>query len=154
MTPLPHRYSVTATGSYDGEVALETPQVAALRSASPAEFGGPGNRWSPETLLVAAVGDCFLLTFRAVAQASRLPWTSLQCEVEGTLDRVERTLQFTRFDLRARLGVPAGVDTELAGRLLQKAERACLISNSLKAGTHLESSVHVGSPEPEPALSS
>jgi organic hydroperoxide reductase OsmC/OhrA len=134
-------------------VALETPQVATLRSASPAEFGGPGNRWSPETLLVAAVGDCFLLTFRAVAQASGLPWSSLRCEVEGTLDRVERALQFTRFDLRASLDVPAGVDAELARRLLEKAERACLVSNSLTATIHLESVVRVGTIEPEPALS-
>jgi organic hydroperoxide reductase OsmC/OhrA len=137
----------------EGDVGLETLQVATLWSASPAEFGGPGNRWSPETLLVAAVGDCFLLTFRAVAQASKLPWTRLQCRVEGTLDRVERALQFTRFDLRAHLEVPPGVDAELARRLLEKAERACLISNSLKATSHLESSIRVGAIEPEPALS-
>ncbi|HEX2342852.1 MAG TPA: OsmC family protein [Vicinamibacterales bacterium] len=153
MTPLPHRYFVTATGSHDGDVALDTPQVATLRSASPAEFGGPGNRWSPETLLVAAVADCFLLTFRAVAEASGLPWASLQCEVEGTLDRIERALQFTRFDLRAHLEVPAGVDVELARRVLEKSERACLVSNSLKAASHLQSSIRVGSTDSQLALS-
>jgi organic hydroperoxide reductase OsmC/OhrA len=137
----------------EGDVGLETLQVATLWSASPAEFGGPGNRWSPETLLVAAVADCFVLTFRAVAQASRLPWMRLQCEVEGTLDRIERALQFTRFDLRVELQIPEGVDGDLARQLLEKAERACLISSSLKAATHLASSVHVGSPEPEPTLS-
>jgi organic hydroperoxide reductase OsmC/OhrA len=153
MGALPHRYSATATGSADGDIALETGQVPTLQSAPPLEFGGPGTRWSPETLIVAAVGDCFLLTFRAVAQASKFPWTLLRCEVHGTLDRVERVLQFTRFDLRAHLEVPLGVDADLAQRVLQKAERNCLISNSLKAASHLETFVRVGSTEPEPALS-
>lgn len=145
MDQLPHRYSVSATGSADGDVAVEADRLPTLRSAPPVEFGGPGDRWSPETLLVAAVADCFLLTFRAVARASKLPWTTLRCEVDGTLDRVERVLQFTRFDLRARLHLPPGVGAELAQRALEKAERACLITNSLKAETHLESSVYVDS---------
>jgi organic hydroperoxide reductase OsmC/OhrA len=148
MTPLPHRYSVAATGSDHGDVSLEGDRLSTLRSAPPAEFGGPGDRWSPETLLVAAVADCFLLTFRAVAQASNLPWTNLRCEVSGTLDRVERIMQFTRFDLRAELDVPAGVGADVAHRALQKAEQACLVSNSLKATTHLESVIQVGSAEP------
>jgi organic hydroperoxide reductase OsmC/OhrA len=31
------------------------------------QLGGPGGQWSPETLLVAAAAECFILTFRAVA---------------------------------------------------------------------------------------
>lgn len=149
MNPLPHRYSVAATGSVTGDVALEADRLPPLRSLPPIEFGGPGDRWSPETLLVAAVADCFLLTFRAVAQASKLPWLMLRCDVEGTLDRVERVMQFTRFALRAYLEVPPGADSELARRTLQKAEQACLISNSLKAESTLESVVEVRSIERE-----
>ncbi len=152
MHPLPHRYSVVATGLDRSDIALESRGIAKLRSAAPLEFDGPGDQWSPETLLVAAVADCFVLTFRAVAHASQLPWMMLRCEVDGTLDRVERVLQFTRFDLRAELHVPPGVGTELAQRVLQKAERACLISNSLKAESHLETAVHIASAELEPAL--
>ena len=153
MHPLPHRYSVVATSLDRSDIALESSGVPTLRSAAPLEFDGPGDKWSPETLLVAAVADCFVLTFRAVARASQLPWTMLRCEVDGTLDRAERVLQFTRFDLRAELHVPPGVDAELAQRVLQKAERGCLISNSLRAATHLESSIHAGSTTPELAMS-
>jgi hypothetical protein len=38
---------------------------------------------------VAAVADCFALTFRAVAKASQLQWTKLLCDADGTLDRSE-----------------------------------------------------------------
>ena len=61
MQEFPHRYSVTAAGAVDGDVELTAERVPGLRSASPAEFGGPGDRWSPETLLVGAVADCFIL---------------------------------------------------------------------------------------------
>ena len=129
----------------EGEVTLESERLASLVSAPPTEFGGPGNRWSPETLLVAAHSDCFVLSFRAVAEASKLSWVSLRCQVEGTLDRVERVTQFTAFVVRASLTVPAGTDVERARGLLEKAEKVCLIANSLKAKATLEADVSVAS---------
>jgi uncharacterized OsmC-like protein len=120
---------------------------AALRSAG--EFGGPGDRWSPETLLVAAVADCFILTFRAIAGVSRLPWISLSCEVAATVDRVERVTQLTGFLVRARLRVSEGTSEEQAHRLLERAEQTCLVTNSLKAGARLETEIEVASQAPE-----
>jgi organic hydroperoxide reductase OsmC/OhrA len=143
MQEFPHHYTVTAAGALDGDVELTAERLPRLRSRSPAEFGGPGDRWSPETFLVGAVADCFILTFRAVARASKLSWTSLQCDVTGTLDRVDRAIQFTHLDIHAHLTVPAGTDPDQANRALEKAERSCLISNSLKAAIHLEPEVDV-----------
>src|SRR6478735_7657804 len=110
MQSFPHSYLVTAVGSEDGSVELCSDRVECLRSASPAEFGGPGDRWSPETLLVGALGDCLVLTFRAVARASQFPWTSLRCGVTGTLDRIDNVTQFTAFEIQACLDVPPGTD--------------------------------------------
>ena len=143
MQELPHHYAVTAESKTDGDITLAARGLPRLRTASPAEFGGPGDRWSPETLLVGALVDCFVLTFRGVARASKLSWTSLQCDVTGTLDRIDRVTQFTHFDLRARVMVPAGTDPDQARRVLDKAERGCLISNSLKATVRLEGDVAV-----------
>jgi len=137
----PHHYRVTASEGAAPTVLLESERLPSLPSAAPAQFGGPGDRWSPETLLVAAVADCFVLTFRAVATASKLRWTTLTCDVDGTLDRVDRVAQFTRFDIRVRLSVPAGTDESFARRALEKAERGCLITNSLKASVHLHAEV-------------
>ena len=141
MQPLPHHYSVAASAGADGDVALTSEGLPQLSSAPPAEFGGPGDRWSPESLLVAAMADCFVLTFRAIARASKLSWVSLGCEVEGTLDRVERVTQFTDFVVRASLVVPADANAEQAQRLLERAEKSCLITNSLKGSSRLEATV-------------
>jgi organic hydroperoxide reductase OsmC/OhrA len=145
MQDLPHQYPVSAAAKSSGNVVLSSDGAADLESAPPAEFGGPGDQWSPESLLVAAVADCFVLSFRAIARASRLEWDSLRCSVDGTLDKVDRVVQFTGFAISATLHVPAGTDEGKAQRLLEKAEHACLITNSLKAGSHLEITVHVAS---------
>ena len=140
---LPHQYTVTAVGAMDGEIALNATGLSVLRSAAPREFDGPGDRWSPETLLVAAVSDCFVLTFRAVARASRLEWSSLECRVVGTLDRVDKTMRFTRFDVQVRLIVTNAHDRDRALRALEKAERGCLVSNSLVGEVKLVADVEV-----------
>ena len=98
---------------------------------------------------MAAVADCFVLTFRAVAAVARLPWASLNCEVDGTLDRIDRVTQFTAFTVHARLQVPDGTDVETARSALEKAERACLVANSLKAASHLDGAVEVVRTEPQ-----
>lgn len=146
MEAFPHRYRVSVSGRVTGDVELTSDRLPALRSASPAEFDGPGDRWSPETLLVAALADCFVLTFRAVAKASNLSWLSLDCDVAGTLDRVERVTQFTRFDMEARLVLPHGEDADRARHLVEKAERVCLISRSLKGAVDLKVTIETGEP--------
>lgn len=146
MEAFPHRYRVTGRGRTAGDVELTSERLAPLRSASPAQFGGPGDRWSPETLLVGAVADCFILTFRAIANASKLSWLSLECDVTGTLDRVDRVTQFTRFDIAAHLVVTREEDAGRAREALEKAERHCLISSSLKGAFELAATIDVAAP--------
>jgi organic hydroperoxide reductase OsmC/OhrA len=143
MEPFPHRYRVKGRGRVTGDIELSAEGLTTLRSASPAEFDGPGDRWSPETLLVGAVADCFILTFRAVARTAEVSWTSLECDVTGKLERVDRLPQFTRLDIAAHLVVPPGEDAERARRALEKAERVCLISSSLKGSIGLEATVEI-----------
>jgi len=133
MHPYPHSYQVKAAADADNAVLLSSAGLSTLPSHPPEQFGGPGDHWSPETLLVAAVADCFILTFRAIARASQLAWLHLDCKTDGILDRVDNVTRFTRFDIRATLKVPAGTDEHKAERILEKAEAVCLISNSLNA---------------------
>lgn len=143
MQDFPHHYHVQASASPQDNVTLESGGLPQLISAPPAEFGGPGDQWSPEHLLAASVADCFILTFRAIAQASRLEWSDLEVSAEGVLDRVERVTRFTGFTVTAKLTVPADTKTDKAHSLLEKAEANCLITNSLDADCHLEAEVVV-----------
>jgi organic hydroperoxide reductase OsmC/OhrA len=141
MHPYPHTYVVEASARPASDVTVSSPQLPSLATAPPREFDGPGDRWSPETLLCASVANCFILTFRAHARASKLDWTDLECRTEATLENVGGVPQFTRFVTNARLRIPAGVDEEKARKLLQKAEDRCLVTNSLKGERHLDAAV-------------
>ena len=143
MQPFPHHYAVAAAADEASDVTLDSNGLPTFPSAPPTEFGGPGNRWSPETLFVAAVVDCFVLTFRGIASMSKLRWISLTCEATGTVDRVERVTQFSAMEIRARLRVPPGANIDQAKRLLIRAEETCLVTNSLKFAPRLDAEVEV-----------
>ena len=143
MHPFPHRYVIQARSGSEGPVTLSSAESPDIASNSPPEFDGPPGFWSPETLLCSAVGDCFVLSFRAVARASRLAWSNLSVQVEGTLERVDGITRFTRFTTHAVLEVPQGTDVDKARSLLDKAEHICLISNSLNGESILNAEVRV-----------
>jgi peroxiredoxin-like protein len=144
MHPFPHHYVVNASARPGGDVPLAADGMRVIESAPPKEFDGPGNQWSPEGLLTAAVADCFVLGFRAIATASKFSWTSLEARTEGTLERLEGKMRFTRFETHAKLTVPPGADVERAKKLLEKAESSCLVANSLSSERHLSMDVGVG----------
>ena len=141
MHPYPHTYIASADGDPSGLVAVTSPQLSRLETAAPPQFDGPGGAWSPETLLCASLADCFILTFRAVTRAAQLRWLRLECQVEGVLERVERTSKFTRFTTLAKLLVPPGTDVGAARRLLEQAEHGCLVANSLRGERRLEAQI-------------
>ena len=144
MHPYPHRYAVRAEGADTGRVMLHHAALEPIASSPPVEFDGPGDAWSPETLLVASLADCYLLTFRAVARARSLAWTALEVDVAGTLDRVDGIASFTAFRIRARLTLGGGGDEATALAALERAKKGCLISNSLKGAMTLETEITTG----------
>jgi organic hydroperoxide reductase OsmC/OhrA len=143
MHPYPHTYIAAAGGRPEGAVPLTSPGLPEITTAPPPEFGGPGDVWSPETLLCASLADCFVLSFRAIARASRFEWNALECRVEGVLERVAGVTRFTKYTTFASLEVPPGTAAETARKLLEKAEHVCLISNSMNGERSLVADVTV-----------
>lgn len=141
MQDLPHHYVVSASVAGQDNVTVSSNNLPDIETAGPPEFGGPGDVWSPETLLVAAVANCFILSFRAIARKAKLDWLTLECTAEGTLDKVDKFTQFTGFTVTAKLTIAQEGDETKAGMLLEKAEKYCLITNSMKAGSHLNAEV-------------
>ena len=138
MKPLPHMYEVALSGGPSGYATLLTAGVPPLHSAPPKDFDGPGDAWSPENLLLAAVETCFMFTFRAVAEASKFNFLSLHLSGRGTVDRKDGATRFTEIVLRSRLTLPKGADPERARRMLEKGKNACLVTASLLVPLRLE----------------
>jgi len=144
MQSFPHVYKVNAKGGPERPVKLSGEGVSDMETMPPPEFGGPGGYWSPESLLVASIVDCFIMSFRAIAKASKLDWNKLECEAEGTLEAPDRVMRFTGFSIRAKLEVAESTRVELAEKLLHKAEATCLVTNSMTADVVLETEVVAG----------
>ena len=143
MQDLPHHYVVSARVEGKANVTVSSDNLPDIETAGPPEFGGPGDVWSPETLLVAAVANCFILSFRAIARKAKLDWLTLECTAEGELDKLDKFTQFTGFKVNAKLVIPNAADEKKAGVILQKAEKYCLVTNSMKAESHLDAEVVV-----------
>ena len=143
MQGYPHHYLASASGGNEGSVVVSGESLPPLDTQSPPQFGGPEGVWSPEVMLSATVANCFILSFRAIARASKFEWTALECDVDGVLDRPERTTFFTAFNIHAVLHVPAGAKVEMAQRLLEKSEHICLITASLKSDITLTTDIQV-----------
>lgn len=141
MHPFRHQYRAAASASPGGPVRISAARLTTLTSEPPVEFGGPGDQWSPETLLCGALADCLTLTFRAVAAASRLEYSSVEVRVQGTLDKQDGVAQFTHFDVDVELRLPPGADAARARALVEKAKGLCLVANSLKADRALSVTV-------------
>jgi len=143
MQGFPHHYITSASGETEGVVVVSGEGLPDLDTHAPPQFGGPEGAWSPESMLSAAVANCFILSFRAIARASKFEWTSLGCNVDGILDRPERVTYFTAFNIHVVLNIPNGAKVDMAQRLLEKAEEICLITASLKSETVLTTDIQV-----------
>lgn len=141
----PHRYEIFLDLDETAEAILSAGPRPALRGGPPPEFGGRGDWWSPEHLLVASAVLCFWSTFQSVAAKSKLLISSFHCRAEGTLDKTPEGVAFTGVALEARLEVRPG-DEERAGRLLETAKRHCIVSNSLKHPVALKATIGTSAP--------
>jgi peroxiredoxin-like protein len=117
-----------------------------INFAAPPEFGGEPGLWTPEHLLLGAVATCYVATFRAVAEASKLLVDQMEVSVEGTIEKQEGGFRFTRIVLKPTVKIEKAEDHQRAERLIAKAERACLISRSLSCEMTVTANIEV--PEP------
>jgi organic hydroperoxide reductase OsmC/OhrA len=123
---------------------VQSPGLPMLETNAPADFGGPGGYWSPETMLTGAVANCLILTFRALARGQKLEWSNLEVSCTGTVDKTSDGLKFTKFNLDVVLTISAGVDEAKARQVLENAEKHCLVTASLAAETLMNAEISKG----------
>lgn len=137
-----YQVEVSGTGLKTGLLTAAGDALPSLDIASPPEFGGPNGVWSPEHLFVASVASCLMTTFRSMAEKSGVEVVSYEDESVGHLTRGDDGLFWIeRITLRPRIVVSADSRLDRAQRLIEKAERVCLIGRSIESETVLEPNV-------------
>ena len=142
-----HEYQVDLTWKEDRKGEVSSPELTdTIETATPPDFPkGMPNIWSPEHFLVAAVESCLMTTFLAIAENSKLEFISFKSTAIGKLDKVEGKFQMTEITLKPVLEITDENNAERAKRIIEKSEKACLISNSIKTKITLETEIVIAS---------
>jgi organic hydroperoxide reductase OsmC/OhrA len=111
--------------------------------AVPKEFGGPGGEWTPEHFLASAVNTCVMATFLSIAKASKLEIAGYVSRATCTMDKGEGGFRITGIALTPVISVASEKDRERAARMIEKAEKICPISASMKPPVTLQASIEV-----------
>lgn len=130
------------TGARHG--ALTSDSLPTLQVDAPPEFKGNEGAWTPEHLFVGAISSCFMTTFIAIAENSKLDFENFKINAKGTLEKIEgKGLMITEVVLHPTLTIKDAGAQARASRILEKAEQHCLISNSAKTQIRLEPEIKV-----------
>lgn len=138
-----HYYTVNVTWKMNRLGELSSSELTdKLEVATPPPFAkGVEKIWSPEHLFTASVNSCYMTTFLAIAENSKLEFTAFECSAKGKLEQVEGKYAITEITLSPVLKLVSDKDKERAERILQKSEAACLISNSIKSKVSLQTTI-------------
>ena len=128
------RVHIVQTGPSTSQAAIRGHRVSIDR---PVEKGGTDQGPMGGELFLSAIGGCFMSTLLAAIRAREAAVSNVQTEVTGTL--AESPVRFVSVEL----GVTAEcADPELLEKLVQIADRSCIMTNTLRG--LLEVTVRVG----------
>lgn len=140
----PHHYTASVIRTGPARADLEAPPRPTVRGGPPPEFGGIPETWSPEHLLLSAVGLCFETTFDTIATRDGLVVDSWRVRVDGVVDRTAAGVAFT--SIAARIEITAAAELVERTRLLAARARHCHISSSLSVPVEVDVFVEATQP--------
>lgn len=115
--------------------------------SAPPEFYGKSGQWTPEHLLIGAAASCFVATLGAIAEFSKFKFLVLTVDVAGTLEKNPEGWKLAEIQLQPALIVSRDEDRERAERLIEKAEKACIVARSLACRVVVEPVIQVQTEE-------
>lgn len=153
-----HFYNVSMNWESDGKTVICSPELdltnnrvgscVELEIAAPPNFPkAETGFWSPEHMFTAAACSCLMTTFVAIAQNSKLEYTAFSCKGKGKLERVDGKYLMTEIILEPSVKVYQEKDVERAARIIEKSEKACLITNSMRSKVTLHPTINLAAVE-------
>lgn len=126
-------YETSVSWKQDKIGKLASTGMPDLEVATPPEFKGHPEIWTPEHLFVASAEICLMTTFLAIAEKARLKFLSYRSCAKGTLAQDEnKKYLFTKIEIYPEITVDEEELKTKALSVIQKAENHCLISHSIK----------------------
>ncbi len=138
-------YRVKATQGENRVSKMSAAEVeTTVDCVTPPEFpnGIPG-MWSPETFFLAAIAGCYVNTVQSFCDKLNMQPVSLECEASVTVAIVDGKYAFTGVMLNPLITVANYEEESVALKIMEKAHRYCLISNSVKCPVSVSQNIMV-----------
>lgn len=132
------QYETTVTWKSEKAGELHAGNNPDIAVATPPEFGGPHNQWSPEQLLTGAVATCLMTTALYTLAKAHVDLRSYTSNATGTMDKTHQGLAFTHVHVQIRVAVAKAEDVEKARESILRAEKGCPISKALQCPVQLD----------------
>lgn len=143
----PHYYDTSVEWQGKRRGKATSPGLPNLSFSTPPEFNGEAGFWTPEHFFVLATETCLMATFVAIAEISKVPVHAFSSSAQGKLEWVEgQGFKFTEVHIRPVVEIENEADREKALRVLEKAEKGCLIARSISAQVKVTPEIKIVQP--------
>jgi peroxiredoxin-like protein len=132
-------YETEVEWKKEKEGQIGGPNLPPVAVGAPPEFKGREGIWSPEQLFVASLNTCYMLTFLAIAENSKVAQVSFSSTAKGKLEKPPGSnYQITEIVVKPRVVIASANDLGRVPRILEKAKENCFVSNSIKSTIKIE----------------
>jgi organic hydroperoxide reductase OsmC/OhrA len=148
MTRYPIEFEYRSEAGNGIQLAWETraPESRQAICAIPPEFEGPGKGYSPEDFFGLALLNCFVATFKVIAEKSRVSFESLSVQGRLVVDRDEQGRPCMKaMHIEAQVSPGTSGDVERIRRVLAKTSESCIVANSVKTEVTFKLDLKTGS---------
>jgi organic hydroperoxide reductase OsmC/OhrA len=118
------------TGGKSGEISVD--RKAVIRTGSPLGDSSEASYHTPEDLFVASATVCYMNGFINFAKKMHIEFKAFVCEAVGTLEKVDRSFEITKIEMKARVEINSEALRSKIGRALELAAKYCFVGNSMK----------------------
>lgn len=103
----------------------------AIEVATPPEFGGPENIWTPEDLLTSAVATCIMTSALFLLERGKIALRSYRSSATATMAKTPGGLAITGMSVKIALSLENPSQGDAARQAVMQAEKSCPLSNAL-----------------------
>jgi len=106
--------------------------------ATPPEFGGPENIWTPEDLLTSAVATCVMTSALFFFDRAGIRLNAYKSDATATMEKTPNGLAITGIRIDITVGIEDAAQEEAARKAVEQAEKSCPLSNSMTCPVTVE----------------
>jgi len=107
----------------------------------PPEMDGPGIGTNPDEMLLGAAATCYIISLAAMLERAEIPVNTMSITSEGIVDVTNGIFTYEKIIHRPNVTLKeeaAEQQIRLTNKLIEKAEKSCMISRAIKGNVQLE----------------